>query len=395
MTETVTITTKQDFINFLTSCISVDKRNPSAGENVTITIQSDKTLVAGDGVSDLDSIVIYFWLYGTGWSDQRGTVRRNTTAIDNWTSNDNTSIDVGGLTAGSLNELLNHGFSFTSSFTGTGTIDPWIQIETTWINVSEGASRNSAFYIQQSFPVTLVLRDVIATATTTVYHGRSSTDIMTLLPYGVYLASSNLEENTLTMDTNYVFELDPTDCDLNNWDGGWDYFPLLSVPNEDVSQFEQDYFTNGEVIDPINFWLQNIVHHDTEEEYIKFQFKDYTLYLCTGDEYYCPYDNTTITMGSHQYTLTRYDMVPLNQPVTYINNHSRQDLIPGNTYQINGVYSETGHYERCEGIGQLQMLKCPTTTTISTTDTSITLGDVVTLTVTVTDALYNSTLTSD
>lgn len=51
--------------------------------------------------------------------------------------------------------------------------------------------------------------------------------------------------------------------------------------------------------------------------------------------------------------------------LNYSQGYSRSNLIPGNTYQINGAYQENNHYSYAEGIGTLEMLKCNTTTTLS------------------------------
>ena len=75
----------------------------------------------------------------------------------------------------------------------------------------------------------------------------------------------------------------------------------------------------------------------------------------------------------------------------YEQGKSRSDLVPGNTYSINAEYQQNNHYENAEGIGELIMLKCSTTTTISG-EKSITLGNNIILTITVTENKNNTML---
>ena len=68
--------------------------------------------------------------------------------------------------------------------------------------------------------------------------------------------------------------------------------------------------------------------------------------------------------------------------LVYEQGKSRSDLVPGHTYDINAEYVENNHYKYANGVGELRMLKCNTTITISGNQ-NITLGEQVTLTVTV------------
>lgn len=77
--------------------------------------------------------------------------------------------------------------------------------------------------------------------------------------------------------------------------------------------------------------------------------------------------------------------------LTYSQGYSRSDLIPGNTYQINGNYQENDHYEYAEGIGTLEMLKCNTTTTLSG-NSQIPVGESLTITAIVKENDGNTSL---
>ena len=77
--------------------------------------------------------------------------------------------------------------------------------------------------------------------------------------------------------------------------------------------------------------------------------------------------------------------------LTYSQGHSRSDLIPGNTYQINGAYQENDHYGYAEGIGTLEMLKCNTTTTLSG-DSQISVWENLTITAIVKENNGNTSL---
>ena len=580
MTETVTITTKQDFINFLTSCISVSKADAGSGEQIKITLQTDKNINVNDGVTISPwNISIYFRFYCNNWQDERGQIRfdgTKTEPISAYTftpSSGHSCVLDYDETAQSWVELLQSGFSFSTSFDTSGTVTPWIQIigMNSNDNTSDGYSYyNSALQIDQSFPLSFVVddvlhqpvqlstkqeiidfiyehwllpptgltkqvfnqqiysdspiewvgsgdfplkeitfniwhivdgnivpsiskgklggagyydnrpwymvspdlsikfasglappysidndlndlltssdisdptkcfgsvtvannnnnsfdtagtytiylrlmfsddteeflsksivleRNIIATASSNVNGGRSCSVSMDLEDCGVYDGTINLENNTITMDcNNHKFWLDPDDCNLNDYNNSYNYLPLIAMPYDVCSQFEEDYIIhydeNNANIDSTS-GLEYLIT-DNDDELIKFNVGEYVLYLCYTNEESLTFDETLVNMNGTDYPFIKVDEAPsLTNSLTYQNNHTRQDLIPGYTYQINGVYSGTEHYNRCEGIGQLQMLKCPTTTTISTNNTNITLGDVVTLSVSVTERQYNTSL---
>lgn len=77
--------------------------------------------------------------------------------------------------------------------------------------------------------------------------------------------------------------------------------------------------------------------------------------------------------------------------LNYSQGYSRSNLIPGNTYQINGKYQENDHYEYNEDIGTLEMLKCSTTTTLSG-NSQITYGENISLNITVKENINNSSI---
>lgn len=77
--------------------------------------------------------------------------------------------------------------------------------------------------------------------------------------------------------------------------------------------------------------------------------------------------------------------------LTYSQGYSRSNLIPGNTYQINGAYQENNHYSYAEGIGTLEMLKCNTTTTLSG-NSQIPVGESLTITAIVKENDGNTSL---
>lgn len=77
--------------------------------------------------------------------------------------------------------------------------------------------------------------------------------------------------------------------------------------------------------------------------------------------------------------------------LNYSQGYSRSNLIPGNTYQINGAYQENNHYSYAEGIGTLEMLKCNTTTTLSG-DSQIPVGESLTITAIVKENDGNTSL---
>lgn len=77
--------------------------------------------------------------------------------------------------------------------------------------------------------------------------------------------------------------------------------------------------------------------------------------------------------------------------LVYESGKSRDDLIPGHTYQINGEYLQNDNYEYAEDIGSLEMLKCPTTTTISANE-EVTVGENLTVTIIVKENLNNTNL---
>lgn len=77
--------------------------------------------------------------------------------------------------------------------------------------------------------------------------------------------------------------------------------------------------------------------------------------------------------------------------LNYSQGYSRSNLIPGNTYQINGAYQENNHYSYAEGIGTLEMLKCNTTTTLSG-NSQIPVGESLTITAIVKENDGNTSL---
>lgn len=77
--------------------------------------------------------------------------------------------------------------------------------------------------------------------------------------------------------------------------------------------------------------------------------------------------------------------------LNYSQGYSRSNLIPGNTYQINGAYQENDHYSYAEGIGTLEMLKCNTTTTLSG-NSQIPVGESLTITAIVKENDGNTSL---
>lgn len=77
--------------------------------------------------------------------------------------------------------------------------------------------------------------------------------------------------------------------------------------------------------------------------------------------------------------------------LNYSQGYSRSNLIPGNTYQINGAYQENNHYSYAEGIGTLEMLKCNTTTTLSG-NSQIPVGESLTITAIVKENDENTSL---
>ena len=68
-----------------------------------------------------------------------------------------------------------------------------------------------------------------------------------------------------------------------------------------------------------------------------------------------------------------------------------EQLVPGHTYAVNAKYQQNDNYLQGVGVGELEILKIPTTTTI-TGSNSISYGDSVTLTVVVKENRNNSNL---
>lgn len=77
--------------------------------------------------------------------------------------------------------------------------------------------------------------------------------------------------------------------------------------------------------------------------------------------------------------------------LVYETGKSRANLIPGNTYDIVATYEQNDHYLYSTAVGELEMLKCPTTTLL-TGSSSISLGESVQLSVTVTENINNTSL---
>lgn len=77
--------------------------------------------------------------------------------------------------------------------------------------------------------------------------------------------------------------------------------------------------------------------------------------------------------------------------LNYSQGYSRSNLIPGNTYQINGAYQENNNYSYAEGIGTLEMLKCNTTTILSG-NSQIPVGESLTITAIVKENDGNTSL---
>lgn len=77
--------------------------------------------------------------------------------------------------------------------------------------------------------------------------------------------------------------------------------------------------------------------------------------------------------------------------LNYSQGYSRSNLIPGNTYQINGAYQENNHYNYAEGIGTLEMLKCPTTITLSA-NSSVNIGENLTININVVEGINNTSI---
>ncbi len=75
--------------------------------------------------------------------------------------------------------------------------------------------------------------------------------------------------------------------------------------------------------------------------------------------------------------------------LSYNTGYNRNSLVPGNSYTILSSYLENNKYNEAVAVGELEMLKRPTYTTISG-NTNISLGENVTLTISVKDGNNNN-----
>ena len=234
----------------------------------------------------------------------------------------------------------------------------------------------SSYTIERSI---VISRDIIATATSTVSKGRSVTQSSTLYPYAVYNG---------TYKSNGLVELDigkiSFDVSEEAEEFGWSYnTPVLLyvIPTTNIGTLFDDIEAEGGAID---------VDYGVYPEITR-THKSNTVFIANVDGIDVSYrDNPTTLNGTDYYWMTSNEL-QTSSSLNYTPNHSRADLIPGHTYQINAEYLENNKYERSENIGELQMLKCDTTTTISGNNV-VNAGENLTLTIIVQENKNNTSL---
>lgn len=263
-------------------------------------------------------------------------------------------------------------WSSSYSQTGTYTITFTIESEQGIINITKNIT---------------VVKDIIASATTTVKNGISTTGYEVLKPYSVYTAfySNGLVE-CWAFDLHFTIE----DIDVEE-DWGWsdgDELLLYVYPTSNIQTLFDDITYEGDMIDPDNGIAYN--------PYDDLQFISGTntvLVTYVSGMEYPDYSYPYVDLNDHEYIWNYSDETITQSTLTFENGHSSNDFIAGQTYQITARYLENDGYEGSEDIGELEILKYPTTTTISGSS-SVTIGENLTLSIVVKENNNNTTLTT-
>ncbi len=232
-----------------------------------------------------------------------------------------------------------------------------------------------------------VTNDIIATATTTVKNGISTTGYDVLKPYSVYTAfySNGLVE-CWAFDLSFTIE----DIDVEG-DWGWsdgDDLLLYVYPTNNIQTLFDDITHEGYTIDPEN-GISYVPHDDLE--FVSGTNTVLVTYVA-GMEY-PDYSYPYVTLNDHEYEWNYSEETITQSTLIFRNGHSSNDFVAGQTYQITARYLENDGYEGSVDIGELEILKYPTTTTISGSS-SVTIGENLTLSIVVKENNNNTTLTN-
>ena len=232
-----------------------------------------------------------------------------------------------------------------------------------------------------------VVKDIIATATTTVKNGISTTGVEVLKPYSVYRAMY-LYGKVWCYDVNFSYDVDPSLVE-NEW--GWndmDELLFYVYPTSNIQTLYNDIEGEGCAIDP-----DNGISYVPDDD-LKFVNGNCTVLVSyIAGMGFPEYDDTSIYLNGKEYIWSlSYEMVTQSSLI-YLNGHTSNDFVAGQTYQITARYLENDGYELSENIGQLEILKYSTTTTISGSS-SVTIGENLTLSIVVKENNNNTTLTN-
>lgn len=274
---------------------------------------------------------------------------------------------------GNFNNILNSNstnktssFIWNTSFNTEGTYS---------LNLILNFSDGSSYTIERSI---VISRDIIARATSTVSNGRSETRTVSLYPYTVY-EGHYISNNKIKLDVaNITF--DASEIEDAGWNVG-DEIAIYTYPTNIVENLLSDMSKEGDVIDVDNGISIAIIK----------EFGQNTVLMANVEGSGVYYDGTPIELNGNSYYWFSGNSYQNTDTLQYTANHSRSDLIPGHTYQINAEYLENNKYSYNSDVGELEMLKCPTTTTISANPT-VTVGENLTVNINVVEGLNNTSL---
>ena len=236
--------------------------------------------------------------------------------------------------------------------------------------------------------------------------------VSSLITNTVYKGHANTSNNSYEFDDlNISFQPDFSLVD----DMGYtdeDEFLFYVYPSDTFSDLENDLEETiinmgAPYIDEYNTL---VLETDMDGNLLSFQYENCCILVCYITGMVVPeYNNTETYVNGNPYVWTLYENLTPSNPIIatatatvsngravtnniiYSEGKSRNDLIPGHSYTINAVYTENGKYNSSNGSGILEMLKCPTVTTITGTS-QITVGETVTLTIKVMETQNNTFL---